>query len=300
MGVETGAAEGQSTTGPQDAAFSEITGAEPQSFEGQSTAGEQITNNVTDISTAQQQPQQDAQLTGDNVGPANAAEKPEQWFFDPHDLPAELLPAYKNMQAAFTKKTQAFSEQRHKIDAYDAFEQNPVAAIQQIAQQYGFQLIQPGQQMGQGEVEQDWTPQTWEEVLAKAEKQAEQKVLQRLEPLIGKVQQLQQSNTEAFMDNNFPDWRQYEDEMHALLKAHPTLANDPGTLYKMAVPDEVLKSRAAKIALQKLQNNTQNAQVSSQSTTHKPAAAKLEGPLTFNQAVEIAKARIAKGRAVTS
>lgn len=271
MEIETGQAEGQTIEGTL--AAPETTGVESQGMEGQSIAGEQTTVS----------------------GTGNAADAVDT-FFDPNDIPEELLPAYKNMQSAFTKKTQAYAAGKHKVEAYDAFEQNPVGTLQTLAQQYGFQLVQPNPEQSGGE--QDFQPQTWEEVLTKAEQQAEQKVLKRLEPLIGKVQQLQQSNTESFLDNNYPDWRNYEDQMLGLMKAHPTLSSDPGLLYKMAVPDEVIKSRATKSALSKLQANTANAAVSGQSTTTKTAAQKPDGPLSFNQAVELAKSRIASGRGI--
>lgn len=272
MEGETNEPTGQSA----DATPMEQGNAESHGETGQSLAGDQTTEPGTGI----------------------AAQSSEDSFFDPDELTPELLPAYKNMQAAFTKKMQSYSADKHKIEAYNNFEQNPLGTLQMLAQQYGYQLMQPGNQ--QVDEQQDWSPQTWDEVLAKAEAQAEEKVLKRLEPLINKVQDLQQSNTEAYLDNNFPDWRQFEEGMHDLLKKHPTLANDPGTLYKMAVPDEILKSRAAKSALQKIQANAANAQVSSQSTTQQPASPNLNGPPSFNQAVEIARARIAQGRGVSA
>ena len=246
---------------------------------GQSLAGEQTISNPI------------------QAEPGNAAPS-EDSFFDPNDLTDELMPAYKQMQAAYTKKAQAIAAEKHKIEAYNNFEQNPMESLQMLAQQYGYQLIQGGQQPPQ-QGDENWEPQTWEEVLAKAEAKAEEKVLKRLEPLIGKVQQLQQSNTEQYLDNNFPDWRTYEDQMHENLKKHPTLANDPGTLYRMSVPDEVIKSRAAKSALQKIQANTANAQVSNQSTARQPATPNLNRPPSFNEAVEIARTRIQQGRGVS-
>ena len=272
MDMETGLAEGQPDDGFQ--AVDETTAEGTQSVEGQSSASDQTTVN-SGTGTQQQQ---------------------EQVFFDVNDLPQELLPAYKNMQAAFSRKTQEISADRHKVEAYNNFEANPLGTLQTLAQQYGYQLIQPNPNATQAEANQSFEPQTWDDVLTAAEKQAEEKILKKLEPLIGKVQELQQSNTESFLDNNFPDWRQYEDRMLQLMKAHPTLASDPGTLYKMALPEEVVKARATKSALNRLNANTQNATVSGQSTTTKQASNQPAGPLSFNQAVEVAKARIASGR----
>lgn len=54
----------------------------------------------------------------------------EESFFDPKQVPNELLPAYKQMQGAFTKKTQEIAEMRkqaeewkQKADAYSKYEQ---------------------------------------------------------------------------------------------------------------------------------------------------------------------------------
>lgn len=55
----------------------------------------------------------------------------EEAFFDPNAIPEELKPAYKQMQAAFTKKTQEIAEQRkqaealrQKAEAYDKYQQH--------------------------------------------------------------------------------------------------------------------------------------------------------------------------------
>ena len=43
----------------------------------------------------------------------------DETFFDPKELPEELQPEYKRMQAAFTKKTQAVADVRKKAEAFD-------------------------------------------------------------------------------------------------------------------------------------------------------------------------------------
>ena len=54
----------------------------------------------------------------------------EESFFDPNSVPEELKPAYKQMQAAFTKKTQEIAQARkeseelkQRADAYSKYEQ---------------------------------------------------------------------------------------------------------------------------------------------------------------------------------
>lgn len=43
---------------------------------------------------------------------------PEESFFDPSSIPTELVPAYKQMQSAFTKKTQEIAQQRKDAEAW--------------------------------------------------------------------------------------------------------------------------------------------------------------------------------------
>ena len=94
----------------------------------------------------------------------------EDAFFDPKSIQdrPELVAAYKQMQAAYTKKMQAISEDRNKIEAYDAFQQNPVESIQRIAAQYGYHLspVQAQQiaaqqgQNAQANTGEQWQPQS--------------------------------------------------------------------------------------------------------------------------------------------
>lgn len=206
----------------------------------------------------------------------------EQSFFDPSDLPEELLPAYKQMQGAFTKRMQAASANRHKVDAYDAFERDPLGTIRQLATQYGYDLSQPSQQ----QTTED--PDTWEDVYAKATEH----VMKQLNPLISEVQQTKKANIETYLDIHHPDWRQYEDAMTEIVNKHPSLATDPDTLYKMSVPSEVLEARAAKRAMSKLQNKVDSSKVSGQSTTAKEVSGKPKGKMTIQEAADYARANM--------
>lgn len=230
-------------------------------------------------------------------GPGNEA----QTFFDPQEyetlasqLPEDIrgqVDAYKkSLQAGFTKKSQEFAANKHKIEAYDAFEKNPQQVIQQLAQQYGYQLMQGAQQPE----DQNWEPQDWNEVTTRIKEQARQEVLKDLAPYLNEVKQLKESTTEQYLDSKYPDWRNYEDDMRQLMESHPTLAKDPDTLYRMALPGEVVQSRAYKAALKKVQSQTQGAKVSGQGTVNKQTSSEPDGPLSFDQAVKVAKSRIQK------
>ena len=167
---------------------------------------------------------------------------------------------------------------------------DPIANIQSLAGQYGYtlprgQAEQVLQQQGQGQ----FNPQTWEEVF----NTAEQRVLQKLNPFLNEVKETRKSQVEKMLDDNCPDWRVYEDQMMKTLQSHPTMVNDPVKLYRMSVPDEILQSRAAQAAIKKLQTKAESSQASSGSSTNKQASDIPKGPMSFQKAVEVAKAQLA-------
>jgi len=232
--------------------------------------------------------------TTDPSGPATAGES-EDTFFDPRDLPPELIPAYKQMQKAWSKKTEGLKSQRQKIEAYDNFQKDPVTAVQQLAGQMGYKLSRAdaaGVVASQQNSHANWEPETWDEVLTKAEARAEEKVMKKLEPLIGQIQEDRKKNVEKMLDDTCPDWRQYEDDMIGVLRKHPSLANDPTTLYRMSVPPEVLETQATQRALRRLQQKSDAAKVSGSSTTKSQPASYPDKPLSFNDAVKFARAKL--------
>ncbi len=82
--------------------------------------------------------------------------------------------------------------------------------------------------------------------------------------------------------------------MTNLLVKHPTLVNDHETLYSMAVPKGLLEQRATKAALAKIKGGTDNAQIGDNKTTSIPTTDKPTKPLTFQEAVTFAKAKLGK------
>jgi len=226
----------------------------------------------------------DGQTT--NTGPGA-----EATFFDPETIKdkPELMAAYKQMQSAFTKKSQSYAQEKHKIEAYNAFERDPMGTLKQMAQQYGYQLMQPDQNQ-----EGDWEPKTWDEVMKRAEDQAYNRLKSEMEPVIGKVQSLQKQSMESYMDANYSDWRTYEDGMIDILGKHPTLANDLDRLYDLALPREVRDSRAYQKALKKVTQQSGASEVSGGSTTTKQPSTKPSGPLSFDDAVALAKSQLSE------
>lgn len=221
----------------------------------------------------------------------------EDSFFDPTTLDPSLLPAYKNMQKAFSKKMESIKESRTKIEAFDNFQKDPIGTMQSIARQYGYNLSRADAAAAVQAANQqvpDWQPQTWEEVMTKAEERAERRLLDKLGPVLGEIQQIKRSNIEKLLDDSCPDWRQYEDEMMQNLRRHPTLVSDPAKLYMMSVPGDVLESRATQKALQRLQAKSDANKAGGMSTTTKTQAQSAPASLSFSDAVKWAEARLAE------
>ena len=212
----------------------------------------------------------------------------EESFFDPSSIQGkpELELAYKQMQSAWTRKMQGVKASQDKISAYDRFSSDPVNTIKQIAQQYGLSVVQPGDSQAP---EQDF--KSWDDVKQHFFKEFKKE----MQPVFNEVRTLKQQNVETYLDNHFPDWREHEEAMMEKLQKHPSLVHEPDALYRASVPSEVWEARATQRAMQKLKAAGQSSQVSGGTTTTRPTQQEPTGPLTFDQAVEVAKRRIAAG-----
>jgi hypothetical protein len=283
-----------------------LSGVKESPVESQSDAG--ITETAPVKETEQTKP--DSETTegqakpgkGQGKGkPAKAPDKPEseESFFDPSTLSEELIPAYKQLQAAYTKKTQALSKDREKIQAYDAFMSNPVENLTRAAQQYGYKLQSANAPAAQGAFGgngsepfgKDWQPQTWSEVRDAMLQVVTQGLSQKFAPLFEGMQRLTTSTVESKLNEIDSNWKMYEDEMTENLRAHPSLANDVSKLYRISVPEEVLRNKYTQAALKKYEEKAQSAKISSQSSVRSSSPPKNK-KLTFSEAVEEAKRQL--------
>lgn len=247
----------------------------------------EVTAAPTDATTATAAPSE---------GQTTAAPSDEEVFFDPKAIPPELMPAYKQMQKAFTQKTQTIAQARQKIEAYDQFMRDPRTNLLNMARQYGIQIDQPPSQPQSLE---DWQPKTWQEVIERSKQIAKEELMQelapQLQPVYHELSNLKRTHTEKLLDENVPDWRQYEDQMADLLDKHPTLANDPVTLANLAIPSEIRESRAMQAAMKKLENKVKASEVSGGSSTKASTTVTPSGKPTFAQAIELARTRLKSG-----
>lgn len=229
--------------------------------------------------------------------PESEPEKPaptEESFFDPKDLPEELVPAYKQMQSAFSKKTQALAKNREKVEAYDAFMANPVPSLTQAAEQYGMKVVPantPAQTTTEPSAEAfgtNWQPQTWDEVFQAFATKFNSQMQTTFGPVFDNLKTLTTSNVERQLTEIDANWKVYEDEMTANLKTHPTLAKDVAKLYRVSVPEEVLRSKYTQAALKKFETKAASAKIQSKSSVQSSSGPTNE-KLTFDEAVQQAK-----------
>jgi hypothetical protein len=239
-----------------------------------------------------QAPQQD---TATGQAPIVAAPESEPSFFDIKQLAPELLPAYKQMQGAFTKRMQEASAHRQKIEAYDAFMADPVGNLMEMSKRYGLNVGPVGGQP-QGQPQQTpqdlqtWEPQSWKEVIDFAKTEAKRELMTELQPMLGQVQQMRAQTIETQLNEIDPAWRTHEDAMRKTLQKHPTMVNDVAELYKLSVPNEVLEARATQAALARFEKKAQASKVATSSGTSKSTVmAPKKGVMSFDEAVEAAK-----------
>ena len=260
--MEPKAGEGQADLDPEGA-----TGKAPGSSDGQSVTSNQTT---------------DKDLAAGDV----------ESFFDPKSIEGkpELELLAKQLQGDYTKKMMGISENQTKIDAYNAFEADPLGYTQKLAAQYGWSLLEGGADQGNGE----FSPNTWADVEKHFLDKARSLLQKENQPLLTEVQNLKRQNVETQLDRDHSDWRTYESEMKEMLARHPTLVNDTDALYAMSVPKGLMEQRATAAALAKIKGGTDHAEIGGNKTTSIPTTDKPTKVLTFGESVVFAKATLEK------
>jgi hypothetical protein len=258
--------------------------AAPATTDGQAGGGSAAITQTTDVASTSDSGQ-GVKASGDSgtsrTTPKDSASQgtDEPTFFDPKQVPAELQGNYKSMQAAFTKAMQKISGERNKVAFYDQFSQDPVGNMQRLAAQYGYRMTREqaaaavnDQDQGGG-IPQNWEPKSWEEVFSKAEERAAAKIFKNLQPLLDEVKSQKRASIERQLSDIDPGWQQYEQEMADLIQQVPGLAAHPEKLYRLAVPPDVIESRATQKAIKRLEDKAKSAAGAGGSTTTKKPSA---------------------------
>ncbi len=239
----------------------------------------------------------------------------ESFLDDPSEVPPELQDRYKQMQAAFSKKTMGVAEQRKSLEQMEqfkplieAYQRDPVRVLQDLAAQQGMTLsrgqAQQAVQQAQAQPETpavDWEtfePNTWKELAQPIRQEIRQELLADMRkefgPVVENVRKMTAKNIEAQLADIDPEWRQHETAMVGLLQKHSTLAEDPSLLYRMAVPPEAVEKRATERAMKAYEDKAKAARVSSTSTV-RSATASPQQPKSISEAYELARAQLASG-----
>lgn len=219
----------------------------------------------------------------------------------PDNVQQQVNALHKQLLADYTKKTQSVSEIRKQADAYKAFQQDPHGTLQQVAKQLGYELSKPGQganndPAGNGKWSPDnGDPQSWQDVVGYISQSIEGKFNQMLNPVLSEFQTVKRQSIESQLSEIDPSWKTYEDQMKDNLTKHPSMANDPATLYRISVPPEVLESRATQRALKKMEDKAKGGQLSGASTTNQRPrpGGEPDKPLSFADAVTFARKKLA-------
>lgn len=219
----------------------------------------------------------------------------------PDEMQAQAKALKKQLLSDYHRKTEGVADLRKDAEAYRAFRQDPHGTLQAVARQLGYDLSRQGGD-GQGDKPEGWNPglntdpESWQDVGNWLMQQVESALTQKLGPLQSQVQTAQRNSLENQLNEIDPSWRSYEQQMIDVMAKHPTLAQDPGMLYRMSVPSDVLESRATQRALKKMEQKAKSSQLSGTSTTNKRPGTKAEPdkPLSFAQSVEFARKKLAE------
>jgi len=211
----------------------------------------------------------------------------------PDGMKQQLEGLYGNLNKAFTQGMQGLSEDRKKVEAYNAFDtmsrQDPMGAIKAIAQQMGVSPQQLQEVIGETparDIEQGF--ETYGEMFDHFKSGIMDAVRSELAPVFKNVQDLTSNNIEAELGNIDPHWRRYESTMMDTMKQHPTLINDIPRLYKMSVPEDVLKADATREALRRVEAETKTATLTSGGGTKKSSTQPMKVD-SFQDAIDAAR-----------
>jgi hypothetical protein len=159
-------------------------------------------------------------------------------FIDPRDLPAEIQPHFKRMQAAFTKKMQKLSSDLDKVGLVDKFRSDPEFArqlITQESQRLGLSIAaaSSGQQQAPrgGAIPQQFVDAVAQELPSELQwmapaiaKATYASVAQQTAPMLQQSQQRIRKEREtewmgmaAQLSERQPGWEVHEDDMLGIL-----------------------------------------------------------------------------------
>lgn len=230
--------------------------------------------------------------------------------------PAQLR---KSLQAAFTKKTMALSEEKKRVaevsKLVDAWESNPESVVTQLAKSLGLDVSKPTTKAEAKEQAKSITDELREQLgedlgfladkLAPAmekliQKGVEQVMTKEIQPLKQSHQEMVQRAAESQTDRlleafsaKHSDWKTYEKQMLDLGKKFvPAQGMDDmeymESLYYLATKDVTEAERAKKLA-QRMNQSAQKSESSESGVGGDKLAVSPTKPPSFREAFELAK-----------
>ena len=154
----------------------------------------------------------------------------EPQFLNPNDLPEELKPAFKKMQASFTRAMQKVAGDKDKVELYDKLMNDPERAVEILAAKVGLKVSK------EGTVTKDKTSDSEadSETVRFIKKLIQDELTPKLEGFRQEQAKLTAQAKIVQLNEEHPDWYLYEDIMVDLVKEHPSLKEDTAKLYKLA------------------------------------------------------------------
>lgn len=187
-------------------------------------------------------------------------------LFDPNEYPKELQPAFKKMQAIFTKKMQ---DSKGKLDLVELMESNPEELVAMLAKKTGMTVSKEGVK----KEEEVTDTEKWIVDLIKKHTTGDPETRKA-------VVQIQTAHKLKELDTTHPDWTMYEDEMAAIVKKYPNMSDDMESVYTLA-------KKSIDEAGAVIKGSKKKKQVSTKTTTKKKVVAK-KAPKTPREALEAA------------
>lgn len=156
------------------------------------------------------------------------SEDEEETFTDPHELPDELKPHFKKMQASFTRAMQKVKGDGEKVALYNKMMEDPEGAVKLLAERVGLSVSRTGSGEVEADSEQETDTVRWIRSIINKE------LGKSLDPMRKENAKVQAQQKIDYLDSRYPDWYLYEDVMADLAKKHPSLKDDLDMLYKLS------------------------------------------------------------------
>lgn len=200
--------------------------------------------------------------------------KAAETFLDPKSVPDELKPAFKRMQASFTRKMQAASGVLKQAEAFEQLVADPAFRSWIETRKSG----KPTSKVSEDEDDTDdedkpLTKRELKNLLAQEKVQEEHK----------QQEVMLRAEAKAFKENH-PNWDIHKDEMDAVLSKNPTLSYEQA--YILATQDDrVLLSKKDSIESKKKANMRKPSAVQGKESEKK-------GKMTIHDAYELAAKKL--------